>query len=230
MRPVCHTLTSYLNIDEIMSISFCITSYSQDCHLIINLLNELTNQTFGPDEIIFYCSGIDNYIGIPKTIKINNISVPINTIYSSKLTNQATARNICAKISNYQYIIFFDIDDIPHPNKIEITREVISATNVDFVLHNYNKTYHKSEIFEQISKPIKTYAVTEIDPNSTNIICANHDIHHAHIAVNKKVFNTIQFNESSEYYRKEDGKFCQDLINLGYSGLYLPYKLVDYIT
>ena len=42
-------------------------------------------------------------------------------------------------------------------------------------------------------------------------------------------FKKIQFKESNEYNRREDGKFCQELIIGGYSGLYCPIKLINYI-
>jgi len=39
---------------------------------------------------------------------------------------------------------------------------------------------------------------------------------------------TINFNETPEYYRSEDGKFCQDLFDAGVKIYYLNQKLVYY--
>lgn len=38
----------------------------------------------------------------------------------------------------------------------------------------------------------------------------------------------IKFNENISAYRKEDGLFCQSLLNQNYQGIYTPEKLVVY--
>ena len=210
-----------------MSISLCITSYNKDYSLVYGLLEEFQKQVSPPSEIIFYCSGITN-VEMPKFLSIRSYTIPIHTIYSSKRTNQATARNICAKIADSDYVMFFDVDDIPHPMKINITTDVLNKTQADFMLHNYHEINESSNLFEEIPSNIDLYPLNEIDKNSTNVVCGDHYIHHAHIAVKRSIFGKINFNESMEYYRKEDGKFCQDLITNGYSGVYCPIKLVNY--
>ena len=103
-----------------MSISLCITSYDQDYSLVYNLLEEFQKQEMSPSEIVFYCSGIQ-IIDMPNALSIKGNQVPILTVFSSRRTNAATARNICSKIAGSEYIMFFDVDDIPHPMKIRIT-------------------------------------------------------------------------------------------------------------
>lgn len=214
-----------------MKTSFCITAYDQDCYLVLYLLEILKQQTVAPDEIIIYVSGISK-IDLPKQIPINQNIIPIYTVLSHKRTIQSVARNICAKIASNDIIIFFDVDDEPHPQKIEITNNVFSMYNTDFVLHNYIS----SNIRQQPSfSPIDPNLITSrtdlmVDTQSTNLICGNMPIHHAHIAVKKTVFNTICFNEDLKYYRKEDGKFCQDLIQNNFIGTYCTEPLVRYIN
>jgi glycosyltransferase involved in cell wall biosynthesis len=213
-----------------MSISLCITSYNKDYSLIYSLLDEFKKQTFPPKEIIFYCSGVDG-VNVPNSIFINSNEIPIYTVFSLKRTNQAMARNICSSVASSNYIMFFDVDDIPHPMKLEITSNILNkTTNIDFLLHNYNQMHHRSNSFENIEQDLDCYPINEIDKNSTNVICGDHYIHHAHITVKKSVFEKIKFNESTDYYRREDGKFCQDLVLNGYSGIYYPAKLVNYIV
>lgn len=215
-----------------MSISLCITSYDQDYSLVYNLLEELQKQETPPSEIIFYCSGIQSsevIIDIPNILHINEHQVAIFSIFIPKRTNQAIARNICSKIASSEYVMFFDVDDIPHPMKIRITEDIIKRTNIDFIVHNYHQTNRSSNIFDDIPISFDTYPVTEIDKNSTNIICEDYPIHHSHISVKREIFKKIQFKESNEYNRREDGKFCQELIIGGYSGLYCPIKLINYI-
>lgn len=211
------------------NISLCITCYDQDYILIHGLLKEFEKQTCSPKEIIVYISGIhETYI--PKQININGVIVPVFTIFSSKRTNQAKARNICAKIASENYVIFFDVDDIPHIQKIDISRLIIDQySDIDFVLHNYdtnNKHYSRAKLFP--IENIELYRITDIDKNSTNIICENFNIHHSHILVKRNIFEKVSFNETNEFYRKEDGKFCQDLVLNDFKGFYCPYKLVNY--
>lgn len=212
-----------------MSISLCITSYNEDYSLIYNLLEEVQKQEALPAEIIFYCSGMQS-VDISNVLAIKGQLVPIRTVFSSKKTNQATARNICSKIASSEYVMFFDVDDIPHPMKIYITRDVIRRTNIDFFVHDYHQVKHSNNFFEDLPKNFKTFPITEIDKGSTNIKCGDFPIHHSHVTVKKKVFEKIEFNETDQYYRREDGKFLQDLVISGYSGLYCPIKLVNYVA
>ena len=214
-----------------MSISLCITSYDQDYSLVYNLLEEFQKQEMSPSEIVFYCSGIQ-IIDMPNALSIKGNQVPILTVFSSRRTNAATARNICSKIAGSEYIMFFDVDDIPHPMKIHITENIIKRTNVDFIVHNYHQINHSSNFFDDAPTDFETYPITEIDKNSTNIICGDYPIHHSHITVKREIFKKITFNESDQYCIRggEDGKFCQDLVTNGYSGLYCPIKLINYIS
>jgi cellulose synthase/poly-beta-1,6-N-acetylglucosamine synthase-like glycosyltransferase len=215
-----------------MSLSLCITAYDQDYKLIYNLLTEFAKQTKAPSEIVFYCSGKKFVEDIPSDIKINNVSVPIITIFNSKRTNQARARNICSKVAIADYVMFFDVDDIPHPMKIELAEKILLQNKeFKFFLHNYNQTQNYINLInDEIPQSMQLFPITEIDKNSTNVLCGNYPIHHAHITVEYQVLQKISFNESLSYYRKEDGKFCQDLILNGYQGLYCPHKLVHYIS
>lgn len=213
-----------------MKISFCITAYDQDCYLLSNLLDMLVSQTASPDEIIIYISGISK-LDLPKRIFINTKSVPIYAFYSLKRTMQSVARNICSKIASGDILIFFDVDDEPHPQKIEITQLLFNRQHAEFLLHNYIpspiRNQPKFSTIDQNSIEARTDLIA--DNQSTNLICGNMPIHHAHIAVKRKVFDTVSFNEDPRFYRKEDGKFCQDLLLYNYKGIYCPETLVRYI-
>ena len=51
-------------------------------------------------------------------------------------------------------------------------------------------------------------------------------IHHSHIACKKDI--PVRFNESIEFYRREDGKFCQDILDRGLKFGCIDSKLVYY--
>jgi len=200
-----------------MNISLCITSYFQDIKYLQRLIPYIISQTYQPDEILLFCSGIDQ---IPQ---IDNIDLPIKYYTEQMVFTPAQARNFCGTKAAGELLIFFDIDDYPHPQKIETTIKYIDS--YDFLVHSYqtNNTF-----FNPIVKRIETYTNLHPNPSCTNIYCDNKPIHHAHIAVKKTAFNKIKYNTDKIYYKKEDGKFCQDLLQNDYRGIYLDYPLVSY--
>lgn len=207
-----------------MKISFCITSYINDVHLLDKLLEAIQNQTEAPDELIVYSSDIFE-LKVPNAINIANNNVPINTIVSSKRTMQSVARNVCSFIADGDVIIFFDVDDIPHKQKIEITRYIFNTYKPDFFLHNYSSNLNDNHIEKKLLEIRNDLIVND---TNTNLYCAGLSIHHSHIAVRKSVFQKVRFNESHDSYRKEDGIFCQDLVKAKFNGVFINEQLVQY--
>lgn len=209
-----------------MTFSLCITCYDLDFYLLDGLLEQFKNQTDTPDEIIISSSGIKNHsLKKYKNLQINDKNIPIKIANQEQRCVQSVARNAGASMSESDYIMFFDVDDIPHPQKIEFCKHHIQG--YDFLLHNYQINNPK---FENI-KPsnIDTYHNFNIDPTCTNLIInKNLPIHHAHITVKALIFEALKFDESEFYYRKEDGKFCQDLVRNEYRGIFLNIPLVSY--
>jgi len=201
-----------------MKISFCITAYSRDIHLLDRLTDSILNQSEKPYEIILFCSEVaDN--SIISRIPDIKIITRVDRVMQSK------ARNICSKVSSGDVLIFFDIDDIPHYQKIEVTSYLFNEYNPDFLLHSYSDVVHNNNIDKKL---LDVRTNLKIDNTSTNLYCDGFPIHHAHIAVKKDVFKKVRFNESLKAYRKEDGIFCQELIRNNFKGIYTPEKLVQY--
>lgn len=197
--------------------SLCITSYYKDIVYIDRLLSFLSKQTLKPNQIILFCSGVNG-------IEIQNNKFDIEVFTQTQLATPAQARNYCANKAKEDVVIFFDIDDIPHPQKVEITMSTIK--DYDFLLHSYDINDTTFEIID--SADIITYTNLVVDANSTNISCHDKHIHHAHIAVKKRVLDNIRYNENIYYFKKEDGRFCQDLLINNYNGIYVDIPLVSY--
>ena len=212
-----------------MKLSFCITCYNGDYFLLDRLFDVLKNQTQAPDELIVYSSGFDDELYFKtKYLDIADKKIYITYINSKQRTIQSIARNICASVASGDIIVFFDIDDIPHFQKIEITKNLFSIHSPDFVVHSYSTVNLINNPIDISKSLIKTDLA--IDQSCTNIYSKSYEalVHHAHIAVKRKCFQKVKFNESFEFYRKEDGKFCQDLISNNFNGLYIDEKLVFY--
>jgi len=208
-------------------LSLCITCYDKDYHLLNKTLSAFQRSTEAPNEIIIISSGIKTEnLDIYTHIKINNSNVPIFNINSEKRHNQATARNKGAKASSCKFIMFFDVDDIPHPQKIEITKKAVLQNDLDAVIHDYSffenfKTITEFEIFRKIHK----------DQSCTNLYIQdepNVKIHHSHILCKTEIFKNLLYDESEKFYRKEDGKFCQDLISNNFKIGFVNKELVFY--
>lgn len=211
------------------SLSLCITCCDLDFHLLENLLNHFNHQSLKPNEIIISCSGLNDTFFLKMMNTYKNILNGIDLKYYNNPIRhiQSIARNIAAKISNFENLIFFDVDDIPHPDKLKITTDVIDNFKLDAVLHNYcnNKCdFPSKNYFNVFTKFIK-------NPKNTNLIVFENEdlpIHHSHILCKKYIFEKIKFNESIEFYRKEDGKFCQDILDNSYKIGYIDLPLVIY--
>lgn len=225
------------------TLSFCITCYNKDIHLLNSLIPWMSNQTCAPDEILISCSGLpENFQYKLDHIYIQNKKVPIITINSPTVYNQAHARNAGARASSCTYITFFDIDDIPHPQKIEITKKYING--YDFLVHSFFKIPKSSlrENFENIN--FRNYKISSIDfcdnldldRSCSNIVakCDSYGttdglgIHHSHATFKTIIFNDIQFKTSQKFYRFEDGLFLQHVLEKKYLGIYLNASLISY--
>ena len=231
------------------TISLCITCYNGDYHLLPSLLAEFAKQTVAPDEIIISSSGMKSH----ELIKVNSLpiadtKVPIIHNNSEERIMQSMARNSGAKRSTKDVVIFFDIDDIPHPQKIEVTRYLFSGDHLYAFIHGFthdgdetpgtdfgsseeeSKKAHDS--FERVERleDIPFCRVIAKHPLNTNIITEEGvgNIHHSHIAVRREIFDQVQFNESTDFYRREDGKFCQDIVDTTLPFIYSKLKLVYY--
>lgn len=212
-----------------MKLSFCITCYDGDYNFLDRLLLNLQKQTAAPDELIVYSSGFDdNLFFKTEYIEIAGKKIEIKYINSLQRTIQSIARNISASFASGDIIIFFDIDDIPHFQKIEITKKLFDIHDPDFIVHSYSMMGVEDKQINHSKSVIKKDLV--FNTSNTNIYSKSYDsmVHHAHIAVKKKCFEKVKFNESYEFYRKEDGKFCQDLLMNKFQGLYIDEKLVFY--
>jgi len=149
-------------------LSLCITCYDKDYHLLNKTLSAFQRSTEAPNEIIIISSGIKTEnLDIYTYIKINNSDIPIFSINSEKRHNQATARNKGAKASSCKFIMFFDVDDIPHPQKIEITKKAVLQNDLDAVIHDYSfakqkflKAYHTMNLKNFIEKKTVNFAKT----------------------------------------------------------------------
>lgn len=216
---------------EDKSLTLCITCYDGDAHLLSGLLHKLKAQTVAPDEILVSYSGIAQKGWAPDKITINSKSVKVNLVGRPERHAQGSARNLGAQHSKSNYIMFFDVDDIPHDRKIELCKKHLK--NYDFLLHGYMKGSRFSQNdWDEVSHIIECPEITNIsiNPTCTNISAVgSKGLTHGHITVKKEIFNSIKYQESTIRQDGEDGKFCQSLVKAGYNGVVLNTPLIIYV-
>mgnify|MGYP003151555212 CR=1 FL=1 len=223
------------------TLSLCITCYDEDYQLLQELLVEFSKQTEAPEEIIISSSGLKagQLLDID-SLKIAEKDIPVIHQNNEERHMQSVARNVGASASTKDLVMFFDVDDIPHPQKIEVTKKIFADSSVDALLHDYHVAWSApwEGRPEQVWSGYPFFKVGEVpplvkiktkNPDNTNIIVdGSLPAHQAHITLKRSLFDSAQFNEDAVFYRKEDGKFCQDLVDLGINFSYIPLRLVEY--
>jgi glycosyltransferase involved in cell wall biosynthesis len=216
--------------------SLCITCYDKDFHLLDGLLKELEKQSEPPNEIIISASGLaECYFYKYDFIIIKNRTVPIYIVSKPQRHAQTPARNLGAEKSNCDVIIFFDVDDIPHPQKIEVTKKVFNSNeDIDAFVHTYTMGNFLDN-FTEISNEVKIERITKTDPNNTNILAdSGGHVHHGHLSVKKNTWKSSGGYTGGAYVNHhgkeigEDGVFCQKLVKQNYYVSFSNLPLVHY--
>tara|TARA_B110000037_G_scaffold31989_1_gene38456 strand:- start:4663 stop:8673 length:4011 start_codon:yes stop_codon:yes gene_type:complete len=233
-----------LTFNKIVPISIIIPTYPPHFHKIDNLICNIIGQTSYVEEVIICASQCSEENGmILQNTLISKYEPLFNIIVSTTVerNNPAENRNRGINVSKNKYIMNLDCDDFSHCRKIEIMYYLIKTNpNVDLICHNYildnipcsetlnfNIDINNLKTYNDVEKyKLATQNMLKNKPTCTNMVIENKWIHHAHIVFNK---NTgIRFNETKEYFKREDGKLCQDFLFSGKNLLYLDEKLTLY--
>lgn len=206
-----------------MKLTLCITCWSGDAHLLERCLHHFKQQLVAPDEIIVSSSDLEESPCKIDSIIINGQIVPIIKINRKQRGLHGFPRNQGADNCDSDFIMFFDVDDIPHPQKIEAIKTILSDHG-DALVHNY--VLDSPALFKGYTG-FPTSPIFGKDPKSTNLI-ATDAVHHGHLTIRPEIVRQIRYNEHRTL--GEDGEFCQAVFDAGYQMLYCPSKLVCYNT
>ena len=210
------------------SISFCITCYDLDYHLLDGLLEVLKKQTEAPTEIIISSSGIPEDKLKTGSITIADKEVPIINTSSESRHSEGEARNAGTKASNCEIIQFFDVDDIPHNQRIEFTKKIFDITSCDALVHSYKTGHHShfpqyafdsSLLYECHWKPDTGLGGGQLRANEE---C---NIAHGPITVKKNIFDEFTYGKDP---RAADCKFCGKLMLSNKKVFYYHEVLMHY--
>jgi len=188
------------------TIGVAIPCYHGHVSKIKSVLDSIESQTVKPEMVIISCSS-----SVPADIpRLPHYSFPYHIITTPARHNTAQNRNKAAKLLNTELITFIDVDDVMHPQRIEILKH----QNADMIVHEFSST--NEFVFEKYELPI-------IIPNRVSTI-KELQIQRAHTTVSSQVFRDIQFNESTDFELNADSDFCERVLKK-YTTVCIPFIL-----
>lgn len=175
-------------------------------------------QTTEPDEILVVASGLKSLGCADPTIKVYHFE---NRMLAGG------ARNKGGELATGDVVCFCDVDDIIHPQKCEVIKNIFQSQEIDALVHNYNMGLREFDPVKDthIEKVVKTDPLpsTNVEAPSRLPIC------HGHMSARKEVLSDIKYREDMSC--GEDGVFCQSIVKSSqYTLYYTPLKLINYIT
>lgn len=198
-----------------MKFTLCITCWSQDVHMLNQTLSCFKSQESHPDEIIVVGNQLNE-------IKVADSA--IKTFAEPTRRSPSFNRNKGAEIASGDVIIYHDVDDLPHPQKIQFIKKAFTEHDVDAFVHGFSEgmmypyRYGDLEI-ERISK-IKQDQYLHSD------ICTDGDLHHGHLSIKKELVNEFKYNEA--IFFGEDADFIKRVFLAGHHVAYGNHKLINY--
>lgn len=123
-------------IPEKMTVSVIIPCSGEQFQHLDHLLHCYEKQTCGPDEIVISFSS-ENEFDHAKIQSIKNHPWPFQIkLYQSYGKQSASLnRNIAARRSSGDVLIFQDVKTIPHPQRVEITKFIFENYFLDHLMH-----------------------------------------------------------------------------------------------
>lgn len=197
-------------------ISIIIPCIKRDSEKINKLIISIENQTKKPNEIVISYSGVTNLDSENLKIKLKKLTnIDIKIISSLDKKYAGENRNIAAKNSKGDILMFFDADDIMKENRIERIMNLFNKYDCNAVLHSFkNNNINKNSKNNKL-KMYDGNFLYNLHKNTKTIyldIKNEKKIHHGHISIKRNVFNNIQFRFDEKYKRGQDSKFVRDLI------------------
>jgi glycosyltransferase involved in cell wall biosynthesis len=208
-----------------MNISLIITTYPPHFKYLNDLIKNIDHSTLLPSEVII---AVSEYNDTFPCIQSNILNIKLLPVHCKQ--NAAENRNRAIRIATGEYICIVDGDDFIHVKKLEICRKIFeSDSKVTFLVHNYDTFTTNWDYNKNIDDTHTKLHECFINSGCCNIMTNNdHPIHHAHVFFKKNLFNEIQYKEDELSYRKEDGIFCQDILNRFGNVYMIDLPLVGY--
>ncbi len=196
-------------------VSIIMATYNRS-HFIGEALKSIMQQTFINFECLIIDDGsTDNSETVIRSIIKEDARFKYylrNENYSKGLPG---ARNFGLDYAAGKYIIFFDDDDVIHPNNLEIGLQAFSQYETDFV--HYQKLSFNETINIPLDKQVLKYKQNLSSRNIEAVVKNEIGLASCTVLWNSKCFHEIRFNETL-HYAEEWECYIRILLN-GHRGI-----------
>jgi len=224
-------------------ISVIIPCYPLDMGNVGLMLESLRCQTRPPGEVIVALSETSKKEGADLARKYLNYPFPVKFCTTEERQFAGQNRNRGAEIAEHGIFVFCDADDVCHPQKIEITKDVFSKYNPKLFLHGFKRDDCKFEKYDKNKIPfifsrqlmVFTFGTPPkrdrskfifFDRPATEKWMEGAHPHHGYPAVRRDVFEKVKYGSLRV---AEDTSFCLDVLWQFKSAVYADISLVNYI-
>jgi glycosyltransferase involved in cell wall biosynthesis len=168
-------------------------------------------QTEHPNEIIIVGNNL-------KDIKVEDPK--IITFAEPTRRSPSFNRNKGAELATGDVIIYHDVDDLPHPQKIEFIKKAFIKYNVDAFVHGFDI----NDMYPFNYSDLNIEKITELK-NDKYLKSSNEDLSHGHLSIKREIVNELKYNE--DIFFGEDADFCKRLFLNRRSIYYGNHKLIN---
>lgn len=200
-------------------VSIIMATYNR-AHLIVQTLQSIKNQTHQHWEcIIVDDDGTDETESIITPFLENDKRFQFFKRPESYHKGLSGCRNYGLDIATGAYVIFFDDDDIVHPQNLELCLYSVNQQPDLFFCH------YKKKAFQGIFEDAMLFPIVSIDIQETGddffekVLTYEIPMASCTVLWNKSCFNAIRFNESLMY--AEDWECYQRILNTKVKGVVL---------
>ncbi len=196
-------------------VSIIVATYNR-AKFLVEMLVSIQNQTFVDWECIIVDDGsTDNSLEIigdyiKKDNRFHLFSRP-----KCRLKGPSACRNVGIEKSKGEYVVFFDDDDIAHPQNLELCLLELSKKDVFFCRYIRNVFFVSFDYSFDYSKVYKSFYIDSKDiervlKNELFIVTSS-------IMWNKKCFENNRFVENLTYF--EERELYSRILSSGFSGV-----------
>ncbi|TYA71416.1 glycosyltransferase family 2 protein [Seonamhaeicola marinus] len=177
-------------------VSIIMATYNRE-HFILESLNSIQNQTFNDWEcIIIDDGGSDNTEEVLVPLLNDDSRFTYLKRTDKYLKGLPGCRNYGLDLAQGNFIIFFDDDDIVHPQNLEICVSELSNSNMAFCRYKRSVFFEEFNYDFDLSKEYETFYIKKND-------------------VGKLITNELPFNSCAVMWRKncfENNRFVETLM------------------
>lgn len=166
-------------------------------HFIVEILNSIINQSFVDWEcLIIDDGGTDNTKEVITPILIQDIRFQYLLRPDTYKKGLPGSRNYGLDIAKGDFVVFFDDDDIVHPDNLRIGLEVLETKKIEFC--------HYQKLSFEVNKPVfKSYPIEIVKSLNRDdfekVVTQEIALASCTVLWKKKCFETIRFNETLLY-------------------------------